>query len=124
MADEDDLRRLETLADWMDSKFRIPGTDVRFGLDSLLGIIPGIGDGVLALPAVYLVLAAHRMGVSRLVLTRMAANVGIDMLVGAIPVLGDLFDVGFKANRRNVALLRDHLSERGAVLPKAEFAAG
>lgn len=108
---ETEIRKLETLADWLDSRFVIPGTNVRFGLDSLLGLIPGLGDTVLALPSVYVIMAAQRLGVSRFVLMRMIGNVGIDMLVGAIPVLGDLFDVGFKANRRNVALLRRHLGQ-------------
>lgn len=108
---EAEIRKLETLADWLDSRFVIPGTNVRFGLDSVLGLIPGIGDTVLALPSIYVVMAAQRLGVSRFVLMRMIGNVGIDMLVGAIPVLGDLFDVGFKANRRNVALLRRHFGE-------------
>lgn len=114
MERESEIRRLEALADWLDSKFRIPGTNIRFGLDSLLGLIPGLGDGVLALPSAYLILSAYRLGVSRLVLARMILNVGIDALLGAIPVLGDLFDVGFKANRMNMALLRRHIDEMGA----------
>jgi hypothetical protein len=121
---EEEIRRLENLADWMDSRFRLPGTNIRFGLDSLLGLIPGLGDGVLALPSAYVVLAAHRLGVSPLVLARMAGNVGIDMVIGAIPVLGDLFDVGFKANRRNVALLRRHLSERDRTVLQASSVPG
>jgi hypothetical protein len=121
---EEEIRRLENLADWMDSRFRLPGTNIRFGLDSLLGLIPGLGDGVLALPSAYVVLAAHRLGVSPLVLARMAGNVGIDMVIGAIPVLGDLFDVGFKANRRNVALLRRHLSERDRTVSRASSVPG
>lgn len=121
---EEEIRRLENLADWMDSRFRLPGTNIRFGLDSLLGLIPGLGDGVLALPSAYVVLAAHRLGVSPLVLARMAGNVGIDMVIGAVPVLGDLFDVGFKANRRNVALLRRHLSERDRTVSRASSVPG
>jgi hypothetical protein len=109
---EAEIRKLETLADWLDSRFVIPGTNVRFGLDSLLGLIPGIGDTVLALPSVYLIMAAQRLGVSRFVLMRMIGNVGVDMLLGAIPVLGDLFDLGFKANRRNIGLLRRHLDQQ------------
>jgi hypothetical protein len=91
--------------------FRVP--DIRFGLDAILGLVPGLGDGVLALPSAYVVLTAHRMGVSRFTLARMGANVGIDMLLGAIPLFGDLFDIGFKANRKNVALLRQQLAARG-----------
>lgn len=109
---ESQLRRLDTLADWLDSRFKLPGTDIRFGLDSLLGLVPGIGDGVLALPSVYLIASAHSMGVPKMTLLRMSWNVLIDMLIGAIPLIGDIFDVGFKANRRNIALIRKHLDKR------------
>jgi hypothetical protein len=113
MNHHEEVARLENMAHWMDSRFRIPGTNVRFGLDGILGFIPGLGDGVTALPAVYLIMSAQRLGASRWLMTRMAANVGVDMLVGAIPLVGDLFDIGFKANRRNIALLRQHLEETG-----------
>ena len=124
---ESEIRKLENLADWLDSRFVIPGTNVRFGLDSLLGLIPGVGDTVLALPSVYVIMAAQRLGVSRFVLWRMIGNVGVDLLLGAIPVVGDLFDLGFKANRRNVALLRHHLSARDrdglAISPTSDYVA-
>lgn len=107
---EEDIRRLESIADLLDSRFRIPGTDIRFGLDALLGLIPGIGDGISVLPALYLMMEAKKLGASKVLLTRMAMNVGIDWLVGSIPLLGDIFDVGFKANRRNIKLLRDTLT--------------
>jgi hypothetical protein len=110
---DQEVQRLEELAHWLDSVFRIPGTDIRFGLDAILGLIPGLGDGVLAVPAAYVVLTAHRMGVSKLTLARMVMNIGIDTLLGAIPLVGDLFDIGFKANRKNVALLRRHIEKRG-----------
>lgn len=110
---EEDIRRLESIADLLDSRFRIPGTDIRFGLDALLGLIPGIGDGISVLPALYLMMEAKRLGASKVLLTRMAMNVGIDWLVGSIPLLGDIFDVGFKANRRNIKLLRDTLTASG-----------
>lgn len=105
----DELRDLERLATLLDAQFRLPGTEVRFGLDALLGLIPGIGDTLVALPGVYIIARAHRIGVPRHLLVRMAANLGIDWLVGAVPVLGDIFDVAFKANRRNVNLLKRHL---------------
>ena len=114
---EEDIRRLESIADLLDSRFRIPGTDIRFGLDALLGLLPGIGDGVSLLPALYLVMEAKRLGASKFLLTRMAMNVGIDWLVGSIPLLGDIFDVGFKANRRNIKLLRDTLAAGGPSRP-------
>lgn len=118
MDNEQEIRRLENLADWLDSRFRIPGTQIRFGLDAILGLLPGIGDGVLALPSAYLIASAHRLGISRFVLTRMIMNVGIDMVLGAVPLIGDIFDIGFKANRRNVALLRRHLADQKRVLPE------
>lgn len=111
---ESQLRRLDTLADWLDSRFKLPGTNIRFGLDAIFGLVPGVGDGVLALPSVYLIASAHSMGVPKMTLLRMAWNVLIDMLIGAIPLVGDIFDVGFKANRRNIALVRKHLDRRDA----------
>lgn len=96
----------------MDSLFRLPGTRIRIGLDSLLGLIPGVGDVAALMPASYIILRAHRMGASRPVLARMAVNTGIDTVVGSIPLIGDIFDVGYKANRRNVALLRRHLEKK------------
>lgn len=112
-----DLRReldlLDGLADLMDSRFRVPGTGIRFGLDALIGLIPGIGDGLVTLPAFYILARAHRLGAPKTLLVRMAANVGIDFLIGAIPLIGDLLDVGYRANRRNVALLREHFMATG-----------
>lgn len=113
MNHHEEVARLETMADWLDSRFRIPGTNVRFGLDGIFGLIPGLGDGVLALPSAYLIMSAQRLGASKWLMARMAGNVGIDMVLGAIPLVGDLFDIGFKANRRNIALLRRHLEEKG-----------
>ena len=105
-----EIRRLEKLAHWLDSRFRIPGTNVRFGVDSILGLFPGVGDTATTIPAVYLILCAQRLGVPRRVLMRMSLNVVLDLVLGAIPVVGDAFDVGFKANRKNVDLVRRHAS--------------
>lgn len=106
------IRRLEKLAHWLDSRFRIPGTNVRFGLDSVLGLVPGLGDTATAIPALYLILCAERLGVPRRVLLRMTLNVAVDLMVGAVPVIGDAFDVGFKANRRNADLIKRHVGGR------------
>ncbi len=106
---EAELRHLEQVADWMDTRFRVPGTEFRFGLDGLLGLVPGIGDGVTALPALYIIARARSIGAPTHVQARMVGNMLIDLLVGAVPLVGDLFDVGFKANRRNIKLLRQHL---------------
>lgn len=117
MNQAEEIRRLETLAEWLDSRFRIPGTNLRFGLDPLIGLVPGLGDAAALLPAIYLILHAQRLGAPRSLLVRMALNVGIDSLVGAVPLLGDLFDAAFKANRRNVALLRRHLERTSQPSP-------
>jgi hypothetical protein len=99
----------------MDSAVGIPGTRLRFGLDALLGLVPGVGDVVGAAAAGYVVLAAARLGAPASVLVRMLLNVGIDTVVGSVPLLGDLFDLGFRSNSRNVALLERHLADpRGA----------
>jgi Domain of unknown function (DUF4112) len=100
---------LERLAHWLDSVFEIPGIRVRFGIDALLGLLPGVGDTASALASVYILQAASRFGVSRITVARMTLNVVIDLLVGAIPIVGDLFDVYWKANRKNVELLRRHI---------------
>lgn len=102
------LDRLERLAHGMDSRFRLPGTRIRFGWDSIIGLVPGLGDVATLAPASYIWLEGHRMGASNGVKTRMALNIGVDWIVGSVPIIGDLLDVGLKANRRNVRLLRDH----------------
>lgn len=104
----EEIRRLENLADLLDARFGIPGTRLRFGFDSLLGLVPGLGDGISAVPAIYIIHRAEQLGVPRHILSRMVANLVVDTAVGFVPVVGDLFDVGFKANRRNVALLKQH----------------
>jgi hypothetical protein len=97
---------LEQLSQWMDSKFQIPGLNIRFGLDALLGLIPGLGDGIAFLVSCYIIGAANHLGVPRITIARMGLNVGIDLVLGAVPLIGDLFDVAWKANTRNVELLR------------------
>ena len=102
------IERLDRLATLLDTAFVIPGTNIRFGADALIGLAPGIGDSVTTALAAYIVYEAHRLGAPRRVLIRMIGNVAIDGIVGAVPVLGDLFDVAFRANRRNVRILREH----------------
>jgi hypothetical protein len=99
---------LEFLARILDDVFQIPGTNIRFGLDPLIGLIPGVGDVISATLSSYMIWRAHKLGASRLTLLRMAGNVAVDTVLGAIPVLGDIFDVQFRANRRNLDLLRRH----------------
>lgn len=107
------LRRLEALGSLLDSRFRLPG-GFRFGLDPLIGLVPGIGDGISAIVALYIVLEAWRLGASRGTLARMLLNVGLDFAVGVIPVVGDAADFVFRSNRRNLELLRRHLGRAKA----------
>ncbi|MFL5333251.1 MAG: DUF4112 domain-containing protein [Geminicoccaceae bacterium] len=106
---EASLRRLDRFAYLLDNAYRIPLTRRRIGLDGIVGLVPGIGDGITALIALYPLLEAWRLGASSTVLLRMLANIGADALLGVVPIAGDLLDFVFKANRRNVALLRRHL---------------
>lgn len=106
------LERLDRLAYWLDDWFRVPGTGFRVGLDGLVGLVPGVGDVVTSALTAYIVYQAWRLGIPKSMLARMLANLGIDTLVGIVPIAGDLFDLSFRANRRNVHLLRRHLGER------------
>ena len=108
---EPSLERLRTLARLLDSAFLIPGTQYRFGVDALIGLVPGIGDAISAVFSMFIVFQAARLGVSRATLTRMMGNVALDTIVGEIPLLGDLFDAGWKSNNRNLALLENHLQQ-------------
>jgi hypothetical protein len=101
----DPLARARTIARLLDSAVGVPGTGIRFGLDPLLGIVPGIGDLAGMALSGYLVVLGGRLGVPRTVLMRMLANVAIDTVGGTVPLIGDLFDVAWKSNMRNVALL-------------------
>ncbi len=113
------LRRwAERLVTLLDDRFRIPGTDVRFGLDPIIGILfPGIGDALTGTGSIGLLTLAVRRGVPRVVLWRMVLNILIDMLFGSLPVVGDIFDVAFKANRRNLELIRQHESPDSKATP-------
>jgi hypothetical protein len=93
----------------MDSVFEVPGLGLRFGVDALVGLIPGLGDTLTSFASLHILNAARGFGVSRVTMFRMAANIAIDYVLGSIPLLGDVFDVYWKANNRNVALLRRHL---------------
>ena len=100
--------RLRRFAVWLDAGIAVPGTSVRFGLDPVLGLVPGLGDAVGALLAGWIFVEAIRLGAPRATLLRIVANIGLDALIGAVPVLGDVFDVVWKANIENVALLERH----------------
>ena len=102
------VARLRRFAVWLDAGIAVPGTSVRVGLDPVLGLVPGLGDAAGALLAAWILVAAIRLGASRATLARIASNIAIDALIGAIPLLGDAFDVVWKANLRNVELLERH----------------
>jgi hypothetical protein len=102
------VARLRRLAHWLDAGVRIPGTNIRFGLDPIIGLIPGIGDSTGAAFGGWILLEAARLGVPRTTLLRIAWNIAVDAVIGAVPFLGDLFDVAWKSNLRNVALLERH----------------
>lgn len=106
-----ELRRMDQLARLMDSQFRIPGTDMRFGLDALIGLIPGAGDISTFAVSGYMLIIMARNGASGYVLARMALNILVDAMIGAIPFIGDLFDFGFKANTRNIRLMKQYYQE-------------
>jgi len=105
---DETLRRLEIL---LDEAFRIPFTQIRFGIDGIIGLVPGLGDVVGGLLSLIIPVAAWTRGVPYVTLFRMAINIGIGVLVGSIPILGDAFDIAWKPNRRNYQLLQRHLGE-------------
>ena len=107
------LLRLEALAKLMDGAFVVPGTTIRFGLDGIIGLIPVAGDMVAGLVSTYLVWEARQLGAPSWLIARMMANVLLDTAVGSVPVLGDAFDVLFRANMKNMALLRRYLEKKG-----------
>jgi Domain of unknown function (DUF4112) len=103
------LTRLRRLAWLVDAAFLLPGTRFRFGLNSLIGLTPAVGDALLATVSLYIVYEARALGLPNQKLMRMLANVGVETAAGAVPILGDLFDMTFKANLRNLAIIEEHL---------------
>jgi hypothetical protein len=102
------LERMRRVGWLLDNSIPVPGTRFRLGIDQLIGLVPGIGDLVGGVLSLYIIVQAYRLGVPRALLARMGWNVAVDTLVGEVPILGDLFDIGFKANLRNLALLDSH----------------
>ena len=105
---DETLRRLEIL---LDEAFRVPGTNFRFGIDGIIGLVPGFGDALAGILSLIIPLAAWIRGVPYVTLMRMTVNLGTGVLVGTIPLFGDIFDIAWKPNRRNYELLRRHLGE-------------
>jgi hypothetical protein len=105
------IARIDALATLLDTAILIPGTQIRFGLDALIGLVPGIGDAISTALSLFIVSEARALGAPPLLIARMIGNVALDGVVGAVPLAGDVFDVAFRANRRNVALLRAHLDK-------------
>ncbi len=115
-----EFKYLDSMSDLLDSRFRIPGTNIRFGLDFLVGLVPYAGDLVTFVFSGVLVISMARNGASGMVVLKMLGNILLDTLVGSIPILGDLFDLSFKANRRNYKLLKEHYQggkHGGSALP-------
>ncbi len=111
--DEAARARLDAIARLLDSKWRVPGTGIRFGADAVLNLLPGLGLVASKGVSAYLILEAHRLGAPKGTLLRMVGNIGLDSLISAIPLAGWVGDVFFRANLRNMALLRAHLDRHG-----------
>ena len=108
----DSMARITALARFLDGAFVVAGTNLRFGMDSVIGLVPGVGDLVSALLSSYIIWEARQLGLPRWKIARMVANVAFDTALGAIPVAGDVFDVFFKANQRNLRIVQDHLGRK------------
>ena len=108
---DNQFKGLDRLAKLMDAQFTIPGTSIRFGFDALIGLIPGAGDLSTFAISGYMLFIMAKNGASGFVLARMVFNILLDAIVGAIPLLGDIFDVAFKANMRNMRLMKEYYQE-------------
>lgn len=113
-------RSLERLSTLLDGLFKIPGTGWRFGLDTLIGLIPGIGDTITSFASFYILAAGVRYRVPKVTLLRMALNIGLDYMVGVVPVLGDVFDLFWKSNEMNIELLRKRATVSAAEAKKGK----
>jgi hypothetical protein len=108
------LRRLEWLTAVLDDRYKVPGTKIGFGWDTLIGLVPVAGDGVTTMLSMYFMWEAKRLGVSKWTLWRMLGNVSIDFVVGAVPLVGDLCDMAWRANRKNLRLLKRELEQHAS----------
>ncbi len=108
-------QQLDNLENWLDSKFAVPGTDFRIGLDGLIGLIPGVGDTLTAGLSALIIFDAHRKGARKRTLARMVSNSTVDLVIGAVPLIGDFFDFAYKSNAKNVRLLKQELQHLEAL---------
>jgi uncharacterized membrane protein len=113
----DAVRRMEWVAQLLDSAFVIPGTSTRIGIDAIIGLVPGIGDVVTTLLSSYVIWEARNLGVSRWALGRMLLNLGLHASIGSIPLIGDVFDAFFRVNQRNMKIVRSQLGKLEARYP-------
>ena len=109
------IERLDGLSRLLDTAFVIPGTGIRFGVDAIIGIIPGVGDWAGVALSSLILLEAARIGIPPALLARMIGNVVFEGVIGYVPIAGDVIDVFWRANRRNMALLREHLVREGRI---------
>lgn len=104
------LKRMELVANLLDSAFVVPGTRQRIGIDAVIGLVPGVGDVITTLLSSYVLWEAKRLGVSRLAMTRMLGNLAVHAVVGSVPFFGDAFDAVFRVNQRNLKIVRSHIA--------------
>ena len=110
--DHTDTADIEKLAELLDTKWVLPGTTWRFGLDSVIGLVPGIGDAVTTIMGAYIIVRARELGAPLHLQAAMVGNLAIDTLVGAVPLVGDVFDFAFRSNAKNVRMLKRHLDRQ------------
>ncbi|CAM3743613.1 DUF4112 domain-containing protein [Litorimonas haliclonae] len=106
------VQHIESLAALMDSQFKLPGTSINLGLDSIVGLIPGVGDTASLGVSGYIFMQAARLNPPKRKMFRMGFNIFLDWLIGLIPIIGDIFDVGWKANNRNAKMMREFHDKR------------
>jgi hypothetical protein len=121
---QESVARLEALAKLMDGSLVIPGTNFRLGLDAIIGLVPVAGDVISGVISSYLIWEARRLGAPKWLIARMMANTLLDTVVGAVPVLGDAFDVMFRANMKNIALVRRYVEKHGITCPSGKVIEG
>jgi len=117
-------KRLDRLAWYLDNSIKLPGLNFRVGIDPLVGLIPGIGDTIGAIMSSYILSEAARLGAPKSILLKMAFNIAVDALAGALPIFGDLFDFGWKANQRNARIIGDYLDNPRETVASSRLLAG